>query len=335
MRKCGDFSMPDSTKNEKGQTRKVGFEVEFTGVPLRDAAETVAEIFGGFVREESPFDFRVEESPYGDFVVELDAAILKDRRYKEHLGKIGVDIDQLDIGDDVEQILSRLAGAVVPHEIVLPPIPMDEIEIVDRLRDRLRRCDAKGTKTSPLYAFGLQINTEVPSEKPDVLACFLKSFFLLYPWIFKISEIDLTRRIFPYINDFPEEYVQRVLGPFYRPGAVDLVEDYLEFNPTRNRPLDMLPLFRFMDEPRVLSRAEEVELIKARPAFHYRLPNCSIDDPAWSVAREWNLWVEVEQLAAHPGKIDRMARDYLDTIKPPYVFGRSKWVRKVPEWIGR
>jgi hypothetical protein len=51
--------------------------------------------------------------------------------------------------------------------------------------------------------------------------------------------------------------------------------------------------------------------MKPRPAFHYRLPNCMVDEPHWTVAREWNTWVAVERLAADAGRLEELSREYL------------------------
>jgi hypothetical protein len=56
---------------------------------------------------------------------------------------------------------------------------------------------------------------------------------------------------------------------------------------------------------------QERHLVKPRPAFHYRLPNCMIDEPEWTVAREWNTWVAVERLAADPGRLGALSREYM------------------------
>jgi hypothetical protein len=124
-------------------------------------------------------------------------------------------------------------------------------------------------------------------------------------------KVDLARSISPYINPFPDEYVRLILRSDYPADAGRLIDDYLAYNPTRNRPLDMLPVLCHLDEPRVTSRVEEQHLVKARPAFHYRLPNCLVDEPDWTLAREWNTWVEVERLAEDPEALMRMSREYL------------------------
>ena len=82
-----------------------------------------------------------------------------------------------------------------------------------------------------------------------------------------------------------------------------LIDDYLTHNPTRNRALDMLPLFRHIDEQRVINVVDD-DRIKARPTFHYRLPNCQIDEPDWGLIRAWRDWLQVEALAADATRLD-------------------------------
>src|SRR3546814_9457337 len=69
-----------------------------------------------------------------------------------------------------------------------------------------------------------------------------------------------------------------------------------------------LPIWRLTDE-----------LIKARPTFHYRLPNARLADPQWSIVREWNLWVRVERLA-HDRRSEerRVGKECVSTC-------RSRW----------
>jgi hypothetical protein len=77
------------------------------------------------------------------------------------------------------------------------------------------------------------------------------------------------------------------------------MRDYLERNPTRNRPLDWLPLFAHLNKDLVFEYPVEKDLIKPRPTLHYRLPSSLIDDPSWSIATEWNKWVIIDDLAAN------------------------------------
>jgi hypothetical protein len=68
----------------------------------------------------------------------------------------------------------------------------------------------------------------------------------------------------------------------------------------------------------------ERELIKPRPAWHYRLPNCLIDDPEWSLARPWSEWVTIERLAADPDRLLPRARARADDSS-----GFRRWTSSV------
>lgn len=320
-------------KNYEGKIRKIGFELEFSGLSLSAAAEIIAHIFGGRVEAESNFLYLVKETKFGDVTVELDSAVLKEERYKNYLKKIGVDVDRLQIGEEVETFISKIAATVVPHEIILPPIPLTEISVVEMLKEALRRAKARGTKASLVYAFSLQINPEIPAGSPDNLIHYIRSFILLFSWIYKQSSIDFSRKLSPFINDYPPSYYLLVLDPEYCPDLSMLIDDYLAHNPTRNRPLDLLPLFTWFDKDRVWKYPVEKELIKARPAFHYRLPNSLIDDENWTIAQEWNLWVTVEKLAFMPDKIRQMSEDFLNTVRFPMNLHISEWTEKVERWV--
>ena len=65
------------------------------------------------------------------------------------------------------------------------------------------------------------------------------------------GEVDLSRRITSYIDPFPDEYVEVLLDGPAPQSLESLVDTYLDFNPTRNRALDMLPLFKFVLPERV------------------------------------------------------------------------------------
>jgi hypothetical protein len=332
METTNGFRMPPRRTSHSGRIRRVGFEMEMQGGELSAVASTVAQVFGGELIAFNSFVYQIMDSPYGDITVELDSSVLKDRRYRQFLNHVGIEADQLGIGRMVEQTLARIAGTFVPHEIVLPPIPLDRIGVLKPLVHALHRCHAKG-KASMLYAFNLQINPEIPSSRPQVLVDYLKSFLLLYDWLFRVSDIDLTRRISPIINEFPAAFCRQILDPDYYPDLPEFIDDYLLHNPTGNRPLDFLPLFAFLDERRVRQHPVEWHRVKPRAAFHYRLPNCRIDEPGWSAAIEWNRWVEVEKLAALPDKIVAMSRDYLQTVSSATNGNIDTWVAKSADWI--
>jgi len=315
-----------------GRPRRIGVEIEMAGVTLDVMAEAVRAEFGGRVESGGAFVTHVRDTEYGDFEVELDARVLKDHRYREHLRRLGVELDDEDSAA-LDRWLADAAGRLVPHEIVAPPVPMTVLPRLDRVRAALQQKGAKGTQSSLLYAFGLQFNIEAHSLEPDWLTPVLQAFLLLYEALVKAGNIDLSRQLSPYIKPFPGSYVRHVLQPGYRPGTSDLIDDYLEHNQTRNRPLDMLPLFAEVDRERVMAAPVERELIKPRPALHYRLPNCEIDDPDWTLARPFNAWAEVEHLAADPDRLQAAREDYLR--RPAQALGQlaDEWARRIRDWF--
>ena len=305
------FNAPPWTDNSEGEERRVGVEMEMAGIEPEIMAKAVTATLGGRVERKSAFYTRVIGTELGDFGIELDADLLTSRKYQQHLSELGIEIGEGETRENIEALISRVAGLVVPLELVGPPIPWSQLKRLDAIRRKLHKAGARGTHGSPVYAFGLHLNIEAASLKSDHLLAMLRAFLLKYDWLLERSDIDLARRISPYIYPYPEDYVVHIMQRKYRPGIRRLIDDFLKFTPTRNRPLDMLPLFAHIERKRVMAADVETELIKPRPAFHYRLPNCLIDEPDWSLAKPWNDWVEVERLAADPEALEAARADRL------------------------
>jgi hypothetical protein len=97
--------------------------------------------------------------------------------------------------------------------------------------------------------------------------------------------------------DYPKAFVRQVLSPNYWPDITIFIDDYLAANPTRRRALDLLPCLAHLDEARVRAVVPH-EKIGRREVLHYRLPQAHVGEPGWSIAADWNRWIEVEQLAS-------------------------------------
>jgi hypothetical protein len=134
----------------------------------------------------------------------------------------------------------------------------------------------------------------------------------------------MTRRFTPYIDLYPAGYRKRVLDYQDNLSLDTLLNDYLEFNATRNRALDMLPLFKHLAEERVLKAVEDTR-INARPTFHYRLPNCEIERGDWRLSDSWNLWCVVEALANDRDKLDELAHQCRRHESQLINLTRSPW----------
>jgi hypothetical protein len=112
----------------------------------------------------------------------------------------------------------------------------------------------------------------------------------------------------------------------------EIFSDYLAHNASRNRALDLLPLLAEIDEERVRGTVDDPR-IKARPAFHYRLPNCQIERPDWSLSASWNTWLVVEQLACRPDDLHELGAAFLDAERLILGVNRSKWVGFIDQWL--
>ncbi len=321
-------NIPPLTKNESGQERTVGFELEFAGLELSRTAEIIQESFGGDIIEGSRYEYSIKNTELGDFRVELDAVILQKMASKNLFQNFGLDIDTGKLGNSIEDVLDKMAKTVVPIEIVMPPVKLADIERLETLQMQLQKNKAEGTKTSLIHAFGMHLNIECPSLDTDTLLAYLRSFLLLYPWLLEKLNVDITRRISPFVDSFPDAYVNKVLDPEYQPDRDTFMNDYLQFNDTRNRPLDMMPIFGLLDEERT-QKTLGGEKNNPRPTFHYRLPNSKIDEPGWKFSGEWNDWCEVEKLAVNTDMLTKLSKLYLMRRRKTLVSFKKEWSETV------
>lgn len=295
-----DFALPPILRNEQGQMRTVGVEIEFVGPSAIKAVQALQRALGGEVVEEDPHAFTLRNSTLGDMTVELDSRIL-------HPGKTS---GQGGVLPKIAALFGFAASYLVPCELVTSPTPIDRLQDLDRVLTILREIGAKGTQDAPFYAFGLHFNPEIPRQDAATAAAFLKSFVLLNPWLRREVAPDRTRNLLGFADPFPTDYVRKIVSPDYCPDMAGFIDDYLEANPTRNRDLDLLPLLHHLDEARVRAVLPN-EKINGRPTFHYRLPDARVSDPGWSIAPDWNRWVAVERLASDREKLAAVGSAYL------------------------
>jgi len=297
------FESPPSIANADGQERTIGVEIEFGSLGAEDAALLVQSLFGGRLVKHNPNAYDVNDTELGDFAVTLDTRFAG---YSEN-----ADGFLNEVKAELANFFGAAASLVVPFEIVAPPVAMSRLPDIERLLSRLRTAGASGTEANPLYAFGLQLNPEAPRLEPKSLTAIVKAYALLSPWLWRVIDPDLTRRLLSFAEPYPPGYVRHLAAEDYWPDMPTLIDDYLAWNPTRNRDLDLLPLFAFIDEARVRSKLPD-EKINPRPTFHYRLPDMRLGDPEWGVACEWNRWVTVERLAADQDRLAALGRAYLE-----------------------
>ncbi|MFP4168741.1 MAG: amidoligase family protein [Desulfonatronovibrionaceae bacterium] len=327
--------LPPSPKKPDGKWRRVGFELEFAGLGPLKAARIITELYGGRIEEESVFVLSIADTAFGDFRIEIDASLLKEKRYENFLHSVGVDIGRWDKKRSLEEFILKFAQEFVPCEIVAPPIPLNRIPEMDRLRAELYRARARGTRESIFYAFGLHLNIEPVELTRDSILSVLRAFILVEPAIRSKSKTDVVRMLTPYIDNYPADYMRMVVDADYDPPLLsDLARDYMLYNPSRNRSLDMMPLFAYL-EPEMLSGFDTRDkLVKPRPAYHYRLPNSSVSEPDWSLLYDWNIWVRVEELAADSELLAEFSREFIRLAGFPHnIF--NNWRKRILAWLAQ
>lgn len=289
---------PPVAKTAKGEDRRVGVELEFAGLSVQQTVDLLLDAFGGEAEKIDAHRTILRHEEWGEATVELDLQYVHDNPDKrsDHESS-GTLFGDLELPEDWRGPLGEALTGLVPVEIVFPPIPWPRLGALDEVFSLLRRHGALGTRESPLYAFGLHLNVEVATGAPVEILHVLQAYLLKSESLREAVAVDITRRILPHTAHFPESYARKILSPDYPAELERMIEDYISLNPTRNRELDMLPLFAFLARESVKKRVRDV-LIKPRPTYHYRLPNADLGDPDWSAVTEWNRWVTVEELAA-------------------------------------
>jgi len=321
------FDLPPRTETEHGDERRVGVEYEFTGLGIEKIAKIVKAAVGGSIEPESPYEYEIQDTPLGDFKIELDYAYLKKLGREPHEGHGGmVALEKLS-----EDVLAAVAKQVVPYEIVCPPVPVSRLHELEPITEGLREAGAQGTGESAIYAFGLHLNPELPGTDATTIRDYLRAYVVLYDWLLEVSEVDISRRVFPYIQHYGRDYLKQLTRADYGPDQAGLINDYLSHNASRNRAMDMLPLFAHLDRARV-DEAIDDGLVNARPTLHYRLPNCEIERDDWSVRIPWTHWLAVERLASDPQRLAAATREYAEHLHSPVTGLIRGWTSRARAW---
>lgn len=315
-----NFKIPTRTQVDSGKARKVGFELEFTGLDLDTTIAVVVKTLGGREQTRSAAQASIEVDGFGRFEVELDWNFLKQKAAA--MNKQG-EAEWL-------ELLTQAAALLVPVEVVCPPVALKSMDELDELVTQLRQAGAVGTEDSLIAAYGVHINAETPSLNVNTIRAYVEAFGILQWWLVDEHQVDLARRVSPYIDLYPEPYLKELFAAEYT--SMDaFIDGYLKYNASRNRALDLLPLLTYLNPARVHRNVPDNK-IKARPAFHYRLPNCQIDKSDWSLAQSWNTWWVVEELANQPDELQQLKDKFLAMNRPILGVSRSVWTRIIHTW---
>ncbi|WP_108260445.1 amidoligase family protein [Mangrovicoccus ximenensis] len=299
----------DPARADTPAGRRVGVEIEFAGLGEDRVAELVAGHLGGEITRTGRFDREVKGTRLGDIRIELDTS------FKDKLA-------------NAPELVGTLAHQVIPAEIITGPLPETALPELDKLAEIMREAGAEGTRSGLTAGFGVHFNPEQTDADVSAILPVMQAWAVLEPWFRQHEPMSIARRALPFTSPWPEALRAALLqlDPA-RTQMSELIDLYLTHAPSRNFGLDMLPLFRSIDEDRVTARLG-ADAPSARPTWHFRLPSSRIDEPGWTVTGEWEKWRTVEALAAMPRLLERTARDWLQNFRGR-PFSEGAWVERL------
>lgn len=223
-------AMPERLRNHQGEERRVGVEIELSGLGYDELVEHVARLLKGSPELESRYVSRLEIDA-GTFTIELDSDPVKDLDLADE--RLPESIREL--GTHAMDVIDFAAERIVPLEIVGPPLPFSRLGLIEELVDELRELGAEGSREAIYFAFGLQLNPELPDLEPATIVTYLQAFAALYDWLKSRHQIDISRKFTTYIEPWSSRYTDMLMAEDYAPDQASLMKDYLNFNPTRNK----------------------------------------------------------------------------------------------------
>lgn len=299
------FSPLPTSHGATGAPRRVGIEVEFGGLPEDEAARIVRTVTDGSIAEPKNGYWEVKTPQFGRCQIYLDT------RFR----------------DDVERVAGKgavdLARLVVPVEIVTDPFDPAHLPQFGAMVGALRDAGAIGSRQGLLLGFGVHLNVEIAAPIPDHLWRIVTAYALIEAELRRRARVDISRRVLPFVQPYPDALIDD-LARVEPDDLADLIGTYLAHAPTRNHGLDMLPVFADLAPELVEGRLTDSTETKPRPAYHFRMPDCRIDEPGWSIFEPWSMWLAVERLANTPDLFDRLRRERSTWSEQP-ALQRGRW----------
>ncbi len=304
--------LPVAGKAGGGGPRCVGVEIEFAGLDEEATADLIQSELGGEKEAAGRMEWRVTGSELGE------VSVLRDSAYRK-------------LDSPLAEKSLRLAGALVPVEIVTAPLDPVALPRLARLVDALVAAGAYGSQAGVFLGYGLHLNVEVAGERAADILPIVRAYGWLEDWLRQVNPIDSSRRILPFVDPWPRGFLDALADPTLH-STSGLIDAYLGHSPSRNRGLDLLPLFRHLDPDRLSDYGEAGGTVAARPAFHYRLPDSRLGDPQWSLAFEWNRWQLVERVAADGDLLSALGHEW-DRHRHSLTTTRLDWAPVVDQLL--
>jgi hypothetical protein len=295
--------------NDAGDERLTGVEIEFAGPTELETGEVIARLLGGTVQDDGHHSVTVKDTRLGDIGVELDISLRK--------------------RDDLPFLKEGLDAfrGLIPVEVVTPPLGRAQVEAFNGICASLREIGALGSRTGVLLGFGVHLNPEVVGPDHRFTLDTITAYALLEPWLRMKEQVDTTRRMMPFVGAWPRALISDLVNERYE-NLADVMHIAARHINSRNQSLDLLPLFKHAEPELFESLFDIHDKTSARPTFHFRLPDSRIDEPDWSLLQPWQLWRQVELVAAHADLLDALC-DAWKTHDSAWLELKSAWVETV------
>ncbi len=296
-------------KTVGGRERLCGIEIEFAGPTELETGTLIARLFGGTVKDQGDHSVTVCDTIFGDIEVELDISLRK----REDLPFLNEGLDAF--------------RGLIPVEVVTPPLSRAQLAGFNTICDSLRGIGAMGSRTGVLLGFGVHVNPEVVAPDHRFTLDTITAYAMLEPWLRMKEQIDATRRMMPFVGAWPKGLVSALANNSYD-SLADVMRMASVHIKSRNQSLDLLPLFKHA-EPELFAEIFKIDdKTAARPTFHFRLPDSRIDEADWSLSQPWQVWRQVELVAANSDLLAALCAAW--TMHDAALLERkSVWIQKI------
>ncbi|MCR9108866.1 amidoligase family protein [Marivita sp. XM-24bin2] len=292
-----------------GNDRLCGIEIEFAGPTEHETGDLIAREFGGTVKDGGDHSVTVCDTEFGDIGVELDITLRK----REDLPFLKESLDAF--------------RGLIPVEVVTPPLSRAQLERFNSVCTALRQAGAMGSRSGVLLGFGVHLNPEVVAPDHRHTLDTITAYALLEPWLRDKEKVDTTRRMMPFVEAWPRALISELVNTTFE-SLADVMQVFARHVTSRNQSLDLFPLFKHA-EPELFDKVFNVEdKTSARPTFHFRLPDSRIDEADWSLLQPWQLWRQVELVAANEALLSAL-RSAWKTHDAAWFERKSVWVQTI------
>ncbi len=199
---------------EEEKFRRVGLEVEFSGLEMDEVLDILQAELGGKLE-------RVEEKD--TFYFKLKRSRLS-RTAEEEKIWIHFEGNETDPDSKITDV-----SKIKTIEVTSSPIDWEGVKIFDGAIQKLREAGAVGTTET--NAVSIQVNVEMataknPHYKVEDLLSLLRNYYSASNFAMIEKEVPLPEVRKPYVGTYSQEMMKRIMDPKYKPSLREFYNDF-------------------------------------------------------------------------------------------------------------